>query len=262
MARVLSFILILVSLMWCIPRQVHADDKQAELERSIEQLEKRRDAHRQPRRENSAPRSPRDNRFSAIKESLDQDRRVAKEENTPSPDGYLEGQSGRVTAHLRVRSGVEFPSADHVVLPSFPEVSPSLYMSMSEPARSETKPVTYERPARCEKNFTNRTLRYPESDDTTLIYEKIYLIQDLVPLDTIEVYGPKVRLVPYGGEDAESENRRMALDQVPCVPFRRRLTAAALYEDYGTAALKNYSQKPSGNGVMHVWVEQKLYGKR
>jgi hypothetical protein len=239
-----------------------ADEKHGELERSIEALERKLEEKRQPRKDKPPPSPMKQDGFAAVKASLDGSQHVEREEMVTSDKGYFETTSSRVTAHLRVKSGVGFPPAESVVLPPFPEVDVASYLSLSEPARWEAVSVKHERPPRCEKNFTNRSLRYPELDDTTLVHEELYLSQDLVPLDTSEVYGPKVRLLPYGGEDAELENRRMALKQVPCVPFRRRLTAAALYEDYGTAALKNYSQKPSGNGVMHAWVEQKLYGKK
>lgn len=240
----------------------NADDRPGDLERSIEELERKLEAKKQPRKEKSAPVVKKGDGFAAIRESLTAIQSTDHEESPASSDDESESPSLRVTAHLRMQSGMGFPPAESVVLPPFPEVDVSSYLSPSEPARWESTPDKYERPPRCEKNFTNRTLRYPELDDATLIHEELYLGQDLVPFDASEVYGPKVRLLPYGGEDAELENRRMTLKQVPCVPFRRRLTAAALYEDYGTAALKNYSQKPSGNGVMHAWVEQKLYGKR
>jgi hypothetical protein len=258
----ISTVFTIVSLLCVVATTVSADDRRGDLERSIEELDRKLEAQRQPRKEKPAPVAKRGDGFAAVKESLNEIQPADQEESTASGDEESESPPLRVTAHLRVQSGVVFPPAESVVLPPFPEGDVASYMSASEPARWESTPVKYERPSRCEKNFTNRTLRYPELDDSTLIHEKIYLSQDLVPLDTSEVYGPKVRLLPYGGENAELENRRMTLDQVPCVPFRRRLTAAALYEDYGTAALKNYSQKPSGNGVLHAWVEQKLYGKR
>lgn len=116
------------------------------------------------------------------------------------------------------------------------------------------------RPPRCEKNGTERVLRYPDLDDSKILYERIYLSEDMVPLDATEVYGSKVQLVPYGEPASEAVMLRMRSDQIPCVPFRRRITAGAIYEDWGINALKKYEAKPSAPGVFHPWVEQKLFG--
>lgn len=249
-----------LSLFCAVTTTAFADDKNADLQQSIDQLQRKLDEKKQPRKEKAPPPARKTDGFASVQEALTREHPSDVQESPPGDDDTPETAPLTVTAHLRVKSGVGFPSPEEIVLPPVPDYTPDI--SVSEPARWESPPSKPERPSRCEKNFTNRILRYPDLDDTTIVHERIYLSQDLVPLDVSEVYGPTVRLYPYGGENSDVENERMALDRVPCVPFRLRLTAAALYEDYGTAALKNYSTKPSGDGVMHTWVEQKLYGKR
>jgi hypothetical protein len=237
-----------------------ADNPDARLRKQIEQLsEKSRSKNVRPSRfEVEKPRDP----LAEIKSSISNEEKGALrndkdevENAQPFVDEWQ--QVNLLRGHYRLTSGVGFPSSAEIVVPPVPTFStPSI---SDEPAvwHSEEQPLS--RPPRCEKNGTNRVLRYPEADDTKILHEQIYLSEDLVPLDAAEVYGSQVRLISYGEPASLEVMQRMRSEQIPCVPFRRRLTAAAIYEDWGINALKKYEAKPAAPGVFHPWIEQKLF---
>jgi hypothetical protein len=251
--------LMLASVWIVVQPRAYAQDKQTALQQSVEELQKAiRD--NKPERLNKRDTKPKEG-LAEIKKSLARRQPTGGSEELGYQGDGTAAASAIVTTHLRAKSGVGFPAPAEVVLPPLPPgLVPSV--SVTEQARWESRSTLPSRPPRCERNFTNRFERYPDFVDTTIVHQRIFLSIDLVPLDPIDVYGPNVQLVTYGGEDMDSENKRMAAYGVPCVPFRRRLTPAALYEDYGTAALKNFADDPAGSGKLHVWVGQKLYGGR
>ncbi len=242
-----------------------ADDADVRLRKQVEQLQQRSKGPkpRPSRAERVEPNDP----LGDLKNSIAQQGIAAPDvgKAEPEDDGHTGDGSGgewdgatTLRGHYRLSSGIGFPAVEEVVMPPMPTFA--VPTPIEEPAvwRSEEPPL--KRPPRCEKNGTNRVLRYSDLDDTKILHERIYLSEDMVPLDAAEVYGSQARLVPYGEPTSEEVMRLMQSDQVPCVPFRRRLTKAAIYEDWGINALKNYEAKPSAAGVFHPWVEQKLFG--
>jgi hypothetical protein len=93
-----------------------------------------------------------------------------------------------------------------------------------------------------------------------LLYDVLYLPEDFVPMDPIEVFGERARLVPYSPSIDEGTLLMMKMDHVPCVPYRTRITTHAMYYDTGKNALKNYSKNVSGRGEYHPVMREKLFG--
>ncbi len=120
-------------------------------------------------------------------------------------------------------------------------------------------PTPYQQPKRCAKNETQRIV-YKESDtETTLLVDYLFIPEELVPTEPEEVFGSEVSLIPYGPKAGEAAKIRMKVNNVPCVPYRRRLTNTTRYFDTGINALKNYDGAPAGAGKLHPLMQQKLY---
>lgn len=159
-------------------------------------------------------------------------------------------------SHRKGTEGVPFVPPSQVVFQPQPTSVPG-----EEPKATPAavwSPEPYQRPSACAKNETKRIEHTPNGDDSVTYIDRLFVSDDLVPLDTSEVYGPKASLIPYGPNEPEATFVRMEIYRVPCVPYRMRSTGKADYIDTGINALKNYSANPAGKGVLHVFVEQKL----
>lgn len=159
-------------------------------------------------------------------------------------------------SHSKGQEGIPFPDPSQVVLQPFPTEAPG---ELQQPTQAPIwSPEPYERPGRCERNETKRKEHTPTGNDSVTYIDTLFLSEDLVPLDSSEVYGPRVSLIPYGPNESEATFVRMEVYRVPCVPYRMRSTGKADYIDTGVNALKNYTANPAGKGVLHTFVEQKL----
>jgi len=159
-------------------------------------------------------------------------------------------------SHVKGQDGIAFPDPAQVVFqPRTPEATDSESPNAPAPIWS---PEPYERPTSCDKNETKRIERDPGADDSVTYVDRLFVREDLVPMDSSEVYGPKAELIPYGPNESKATMVRMSVYRVPCVPYRMRSTAQADYIDTGVNALKNYSSNPAGKGVIHRFVEEKL----
>jgi hypothetical protein len=95
-----------------------------------------------------------------------------------------------------------------------------------------------------------------------MLMDILYLSEDLVPIDPEEVFGAGITLYPYGEKSGDAVYTRMQVHDVPCVPYRIRITRAAQYEDYGLNALRNYSKDPAGKGTLDIRIQRKLFGPK
>lgn len=159
-------------------------------------------------------------------------------------------------SHSKGREGIAFPSPAQVVFAPKPtEPATSQVAATPPPVWS---PAPYERPTSCTRNETKRVEYDSKGDDSVTYVDRLFVREDLVPIDSGEVYGPKVDLMPYGPNESNATMVRMSIYRVPCVPYRMRMTGKAEYIDTGVNALKNYTSNPAGKGVLHPFVEEKL----
>ena len=158
------------------------------------------------------------------------------------------------------RDGIPFPKPEEVLFKPPPAGTPS---PLETPApRPVWSPEPYIRPTKCERNETRRQETNSEGDDSTTLLDKLFISEDLVPPDPQEVFGAETSLIPYGTKEEKATLIRMEIYQVPCVPYRMRMTERADYIDTGLNALKNYDSDPSGKGVLNPFVERKLYPEK
>lgn len=153
--------------------------------------------------------------------------------------------------------GIPFPSPEHVVLePSpTPEVQPT--------KTPEPTPTPYQRAKRCERAGTSKQVVRPDKNDNQILADKLFVGEDLIPLDPDEVYGTGVKLYPYGPGVGEGQYILQEMYKVPCLPFRIRITEWGQYEHSGEDALKKYDERGKrGVPTLHPWVSEKLYGAK
>jgi len=168
-----------------------------------------------------------------------------------------------IASHIKLHEGLPFPPVDSIVWDPDPPGLKELRES-SPPAAPIPVAAPYQRPSRCERHYTTRTVMYPDAveEKDTPLFDKLYLAEDMVPLDSGEVYGARTRLYTYGTTSGAGVYLRMESDRVPCVPHRVRMTNTAQYEDFGFNALKNYTKDQSGQGTFDAWVSNKLFGRK
>lgn len=168
-----------------------------------------------------------------------------------------------IASHIKLHEGISFPPVDSIVWDPDPPGLKELRES-SPPAAPIPIATPYQRPSRCERHYTTRTVMYPDAveEKDKPLFDKLYLAEDMIPLDPAEVYGGRARLYSYGPTSGEGVYIRMESDRVPCVPYRVRMTNTARYEDFGLNALKNYTKDQSGQGTFDAWVSNKLFGRK
>lgn len=165
----------------------------------------------------------------------------------------------RPRTHVRSKSGVAFPKYEEVVLEPRPTQAPTPAVERKPWTRPE-----YKRPGRCQDDATRR-VENPigdQSKEEKVLYDVLYLPEDYVPMDPIDVFGERTQMVPYSPSIDEGTLMMMKMDNVPCVPYRTRITTARIYFDTGRNALKNYSKAQSGRGEYHHFMREKLFGTK
>lgn len=182
---------------------------------------------------------------------------VLQQEAESLPQLSSHQQKHRNRTHIKMSGGLAFPLSEHVVLESKTETSSGSDGGFVEAMR------VFELPPRCDQNHTDReergSLALSGAEETLL--DSVYLREELAPVDASEVFGQKTRVFPYGPKSNPGVLYRMRADEIPCVPFRIRVTSRALYRDRGENALKNYDRDPSDRGTHHPWIARKISGK-
>lgn len=159
--------------------------------------------------------------------------------------------------HVHASEGIPFPKLEEVVLPPPPPIPPFPTSVMIEnPPQPE-----YKKPPRCDNAQTIREALPQEygSSEEVVISDILYLPEDLMPVDPMDVFGSQVVTYTYGPKSGDGVFVRMFYDAVPCLPYRIRYTNKARYYDRGNVALKNYDKQPSGRGQYHSVMQQKLF---
>ena len=182
---------------------------------------------------------------------------VLQQEAESLPQLSSHQQKNRTRTHIKMSGGLAFPLSEHVVLESKTETSSGSDGRFVEAMR------VFELPPRCDQNHTDReergSLALSGAEETLL--DSVYLREELAPVDASEVFGQKTRVFPYGPKSNPGVLYRMRADEIPCVPFRIRVTSRAIYRDRGENALKNYDRDPSDRGTHHPWIARIISGK-
>lgn len=186
---------------------------------------------------------------------------VAQEVPTPSHSSEAPitgaGILPPVLSHVRHSEGIPFPNPTDIVWdPGTPIVSDDKSDTIVMPVKP------YQRPGKCEKNETLRTVDDDTAEERPPFYDLAYIPEEWMPSDPHEVFGAEVTLRPYGPDSDPSVYTRMEVHNVPCVPYRMRITNKAHYYDYGTNALRDYSKNPSARGTLHPWMQERIFGKK
>ena len=159
---------------------------------------------------------------------------------------------------VRGNEGIPFPDPASITDEDFypptpiPEATPT-------PLPTSTP---WQKPTRCRESKTEVEIHSPERDPKQIDWDVLFVYEDFIPLDPVEVYGSKARVHGYNPQNGKGALIRMEIYQVPCIPYRTRKTANAYYHDTGVNALKNYDTDPTGKGKLHPWVSTKLYGNK
>lgn len=233
-------------LLLCFMSAVNAQDSIEELQKHVQKLKSSEELRQEKGTGEALRRVKREGE--RIERVIEAGKEEARQAPVPTPVPQT---------HVKVAGGIPFPKPEEVVLEPLPTDTP-------EPP-SKTPPYEgpkYERPRRCEKPKTDR-IQFKEKqrgEIETILADTLYLPESYVPVDSSEVFGITTRLNPYGPESGDGVYVSMEIDNVPCVPYRIRITKYAMYIDQGNFALKNYDQKPDGEGKYHTWMQSKLFG--
>jgi hypothetical protein len=173
-----------------------------------------------------------------------------------TPKEHISPESDIKRTHVRATGGVPFPKLEEVVLEPQPTIAIPASKGMSE--NIQERP--FKKPPRCESPEVKRE-EWPLDDDKEerIVGDVLYIAEELMPVDSMEVFGSKVEVYTYGPKSGDGVNIRMTLDAAPCVPYRIRVTNRARYYHKGNLALKNYDKQPGGGGQYHSWIQQKLF---
>ena len=174
---------------------------------------------------------------------------------TPDPNADSEDPLSKI--QLRVitgNEGVSFPSPEQIIMQPTP--TPEIWPSETP----QPTPTPWQRPGRCGRSETLKIGALPKNGAADILSDKLFLPEDLVPIDEGEVYGAGVYLYPYGPNQGQGQYLAQEMYVVPCLPYRIRQTPWGYFEHRGDDALKRYGSSGMSSSTFHPWVEQKLYG--
>jgi hypothetical protein len=158
--------------------------------------------------------------------------------------------------------GIPFPDSSKMEWEPLP-VSKSSPQSAARPRVAPTATPYPIPPKRCTRDETVKNVVAGNGEKSNVRLDRLFVPEEYVPLDTQEAFGLKVDVVSYGPNSGASVEQQLAIYQVPCLPYRVRITDAAEYFDSGANAMKNYDSDYDGKGEFDPVVFQKLYpGKR
>lgn len=164
-----------------------------------------------------------------------------------------------ILSHVTLTEGIEFPKQEEIIWEPTPTAPPGAQENRVVIPSEEKE---YRMPRRCERDETRRVVVDASLPDAQAFYDYLYLPEEFVPVDPEEVFGKGVNLEPVGGESGQAVLVRMKVQHVPCLPYRVRISEAAMYEDFGSNALRNYSSGQAGKGTLDVRMQKKLFGKK
>lgn len=162
-----------------------------------------------------------------------------------------------IVSHFRAAQGRPFPGKDGIVLAPQP-TAVSRVAALPAADYWVAGQNRLVRPAACAQMSTRKVQRRASGDSKRVIYDVLYVPQELVALDSSEVYGANTTVYGSPGADGDEVLLRMSLDRVPCIPYRMRLTETHTYIHAGEDAVRNYDTDPFGPGVLHNWVRAHL----
>ncbi len=238
--RVSTLLLVLL----CATHCVCAQDIQSELSQKVGELN---DRYR-PENENEAQqrRIRAGERFGEIESS------IQASERTSIRDPRFE-----IVSHQRGTDGIPFPDATEVILEPLSNVP--VESNVQRATEYWVAPQrTVQRPPRCNENTTRSIPRRDKGAAGDLIFDRLYVSQDLAPVDTSDIYGAHTMVEVYDGDSADRVSILMEADAVPCLPYRVRFTDTQSFYHKGEDALANYDKDPTARGQTHPWVRKKI----
>jgi hypothetical protein len=158
------------------------------------------------------------------------------------------------------KDGVPFPSEEQLIRKPSEDIAP-LVVEMPTPLPAPTA-RPYQRPRRCERSETKRRVYNTEEREELLLFDYLYIPEDLVPIDPEEVFGKDTRVVSVPAQPDQGTDLRLEIHDVPCLPYRNRKSNTAEYEDRGMNALRNYDGGQATPGKLHPTVQRKLSGQQ
>lgn len=223
-----------------------ADDAFSDLQRQVDQLrsQQQSDGSRETKHIFEKARAEAE----AMKQAIDAKR--------PTPT-TIPAVDEVVRTHVRGGDGIPFLKPEEIYREPRPISTPGPESVMVE----DLPAPQYTKPPRCERGETKLDKRPLQTNDKEerVLFDKLYLPEEFVPVDVAEVYGVNAELHPYGPKSGVGVYMRMSTDAVPCVPYRIRVTTQGTYYDRGDNAFKNYDKRPSGRGEFSKWIQQKLF---
>lgn len=157
---------------------------------------------------------------------------------------------------------VSFPEYVDQVWPPIPT---PVTTPESEDSTPDPTPVPYRFPPKnCGKNETSFEPSNSPSSEPEVMLDRIFIPEGLIPLNPEEELGSNIDLVPLPQDSTESVVKtRFEIYEVPCVPYRMRVTNTGTFYHSGHDALKNYDSDPNGKGEWGPVIFARLFpGKR
>lgn len=159
-------------------------------------------------------------------------------------------------------SVVSFPEYVDQVWPPIPtpETTP-----IPEDSTPDPTPIPYRFPPKnCSKNETSFEPANSPSSEPEVMLDRIFIPEGLIPLNPEEELGSNIDLVPLSQDFNDSViETKFEIYEVPCVPYRMRVTNNGTFYHSGHDALKNYDLDPNGKGEWGPVMYARLFpGKR
>ncbi|MCB9030651.1 MAG: hypothetical protein H6619_06325 [Deltaproteobacteria bacterium] len=180
------------------------------------------------------------------------DERPADWDNQPAQSTP---KAKEVIAHIRSKSGIPFPEPvdySKKFKLTKEELQPHVERMLEKGLKkfselNQLKPLTSCLHDKTEKEKNPKFIDKPEKK---VLLDILFVKHDFyIPEDRAYHLGKQVLIRRYNSEKPSYGSHTARALQVPCLPYRYRVTEKYTYKHYGKDALLNYDQDPDGKGV-------------
>lgn len=167
-----------------------------------------------------------------------------------------------VIKHLRSTKGIPFPPPEQQAGPRPSKeyftkgVDKAIRMRAEKMNEAMKKTLVPHDLPDCRAAKTETRSAKTKNDQEKIFFDMLFIRKEMIPLNADEVFGKKTLIRSFRLDKATPSTLSAIGLNVPCLPYRMRVTNAGVFKHQGIDALKNYDSGPSGPGVLSDVMQQ------
>lgn len=163
----------------------------------------------------------------------------------------------QVIAHYKGKDGIPFPDKLGPVVQTNPaELARGLVVILNGQAgllKQGTK-VGVIGQCRANKTVRKKAKVINEKIKDRVLSDMLFIQKEYLPLKPQEAFGAITSVKPYWNDRSNSSSVMATQFNVPCLPYRIRITGSNSFAHFGKDAIRNYDGDPNGKGELRDYL--------